>query len=466
MACYPNHSVTEFFENYERTPFKAAPYLANYMKLARFKEINAALRTAPEHDAGRPDKFYRVRHMCESWQRHQNTYGIIPGYCCCTDESMMEFLNRHVPGWQWVERKPKPYGNLFHACACACSKIIFSLELFEGKDRPVWMPPAEFEDRFNTNKFNATKVGGLMMRMAKPLFGTKSVVVHDSGFQSVVAMAELGKEGVYAACLMKKKRYYAKFSDGEANEDFLKAQDFVQPFCKPMQFESFQWRVIGHRDTQHIVQLLSAHGTSDRCLPVRFRYHPETNVKISFQYTDAVSDYFIARSAVDESNKVRQGGLSFEQGWQTRKWHIRMFAFLVGVSETNAKFASQFFRNEQQADTKSLLQFRLSVAQHILTLHAAQSRANPRKASREVRDVLGEHCLTKIPVGCGRYTGKRDRDHVAGFKKLPGDRQGHKWQCQLCKCGKQIRTYCVCNPAQPLCVECYAQHHVALATEQ
>jgi hypothetical protein len=466
MACYPHHSVADFFEQYERTPFRAAPYLCDYMKFARFKAINSALRTAPDHDSGRPDKFYRVRAMVQSWQKHQNHYGIQPGYLNCTDECMMEFMNRYAPGWQYVERKPKPYGNVFHAAACGLSRIIFSLELMEGRDRPTWMDPPEFENLFNTNKFNTTKVGGLMLRMAKPLFNSGAVLVHDSGFQSVYAMKELKERGVFASCLMKKKAYFARFTDGQASENFLKHQPFLVPYCKPMQLESFCWRVIAHRDTQHLVQLLSSYGTAESKGSVKSRYHPDTNVKMTFRYSDAASDYFQARSAVDENNKVRQGGLSFEQGWQTRKWHIRMFAFLVGVSETNAKFAAQYFRDQEEDDKSSLLQFRLNVAEHILTLHAAQERAPARKAFRELRILRGEHCLTKIPTGCGRYTGKRDRDHVDGFKKLSGSREGHKWQCQLCKCGRQIRSYCLCNPAQPLCVECYAEHRVEVAKNE
>ena len=462
LACYTHHVATDFFLQHDRDHLRAAPYLGDYMKFARFKQINAALRTCPEHDAGLPDKFFRVRKMCEMWQQHQDRYGIKPGYLNVTDESMMEFLNRTCPGWQWVERKPKPYGNLFHTAACAFTAIIFSLELFEGKDRPLWKDPPEFEDLFNTNAFNKSKVAGLMVRMAKPLFNTNSVLVHDSGFQSIPGMQELWKRGVFPSCLMKKKAHFARFSDGAANENFIKTQQYLVPFCKKMKFEVMPWRVIAHRDTKHLVQLLTTYGTSDLAGAVRYRYHPDTNAKMTFQYSDAVNDYFIARGGVDRNNNLRQGGLSVEQGWQTTKWHIRMFAFLVGVSESNAKLAADHFRDVDDAEVVSLFAFRLSVAQHILTLHAAQARAPARKASRELRDLRGEHNLSKIPAGCGRYTGKRDREHVDGFRKLPASREGHKWQCQVCKCGKQIRTYCLCNPAQPLCIECYAQHHVEL----
>jgi hypothetical protein len=133
------------------------------------------------------------------------------------------------------------------------------------------------------------------------------------------------------------------------------------------------------------------------------------------------------------------------------------------MSETNAKMAAAFYRDKPQDRFVSLLAFRLSIAQAILDIHAAQKREPARKALREQRALLGEHRLLTIPVGCGRYTGKRDRDHIDGFKKLSSSRSSHKYQCQLCKCGKQIRTYCLCSPAQAVCIECYAEHRVDVA---
>lgn len=463
ISCHPSVSVDDFFTPHEVTLTQPAPFLADYMTHARFKQINEALRTAPPSDGGRPDKFYLVRKMLESWQEHQNTYGIHPGHLCCTDESMMEWMNKYCPGWQYVERKPMPWGNLFHTCACAISKIILSLEIMEGKDRPEWKEKEEFEDRFNTNAVTKTKVGGLIMRMAKPLFKRKCIVVHDSGFSCVTAMKELLKEGVHSSMLFKKKRYFPRFTDGAANAAFLEQQEFLVPFYKQMQFEDMHWQINMYRDTAHLTQLGSTYGTGVLDSRLRSRFHPTTGAKITFKHVDAVDDYFFARTAVDEHNRMRQGSLSFEQGWQTKKWHIRVFAFLVGMSETNAKHAAAFFRDKQQGQVVSLLGFRMSVAQHILDIHAAQKRAPARRAFREQRALLGEHRLLTIPVGCGRYTGKRDRDHIDGFKKLSSSRSAHKYQCQRCNCGKQIRNYCLCSPAQARCVECYAEHRVQVA---
>lgn len=58
MSCYTHHQVSAFFALHERDHLRAAPYLGDHMTLRRFKEINAALRTSPDRDAGLPDKFF------------------------------------------------------------------------------------------------------------------------------------------------------------------------------------------------------------------------------------------------------------------------------------------------------------------------------------------------------------------------------------------------------------------------
>ena len=284
MACHPSIAVIDFFTPHAVSLTNPAPFLADYMTHARFKEINAALRTAPASAGGPPDKFYLVRKMLESWQHHQNTYGIHPGHICCTDESMMEWMNKYCPGWQYVERKPMPWGNLFHTCACAISGVIFSLEIMEGKDRPPWKPKEEFEDRFNTNAITKTKVGGLIMRMAKPLFKRKCIVVHDSGFSCVPAMKELLKEGVHSCMLFKKKRYFPRFTDGAANASFLEQQEFLVPFYKRMRFEDLHWQINMYRDTAHLTQLGSTYGTGVLFGRQRSRFHPTTGAKITFKH--------------------------------------------------------------------------------------------------------------------------------------------------------------------------------------
>eukprot|EP00957_Ditylum_brightwellii_P144384 10999197-Ditylum_brightwellii.AAC.1 len=71
-----------------------------------------------------------------------------------------------------VPRKPLPFGNKWHSIACGNSRIIYHLELVEGKDEPRKKPRPQYIEK--------GKTVSLMSRMSKPLYGTGKLVVLDS----------------------------------------------------------------------------------------------------------------------------------------------------------------------------------------------------------------------------------------------------------------------------------------------
>ena len=62
------------------------------------------------------------------------------------DESSQDCINRYTfPRWMFVPHKPRPFGNEYHTTACAKYKVIYNVEILEGKDRPIVMGENEFE---------------------------------------------------------------------------------------------------------------------------------------------------------------------------------------------------------------------------------------------------------------------------------------------------------------------------------
>ena len=77
----------------------------------------------------------------------------------------------------FVSRKPHPFGNNYHTIACAKYKVIYNVEIVEGKDRPRGMGKKEFEENGATP--------GLMVSMKNTLCGTWKVVILHSGLYIV-----------------------------------------------------------------------------------------------------------------------------------------------------------------------------------------------------------------------------------------------------------------------------------------
>ena len=87
--------------------------------------------------------------------------------------------------------------------------ILFFVELVEGRDCPQELGEPKFNNK-------GGKTIGLMLRMTKPIWNTGRLVILDSGFCVLKGLIELAKQGVYGAALIKKRRYWPKYIDGES----------------------------------------------------------------------------------------------------------------------------------------------------------------------------------------------------------------------------------------------------------
>lgn len=64
-----------------------------------------------------------------------------PGFITFLDEIMFIWFNKWTcPGWMCVPPKPHPFGNEWHDINCGLCKIIFSVELSEGRYHPKDLP--------------------------------------------------------------------------------------------------------------------------------------------------------------------------------------------------------------------------------------------------------------------------------------------------------------------------------------
>ena len=71
-----------------------------------------------------------------------------PSYVSVLYESILEWINRYnFPGWMSVPLKPHPFENKYLKITCAKYKVIYIVEIVEGKDRPILMVKKDFKRR-------------------------------------------------------------------------------------------------------------------------------------------------------------------------------------------------------------------------------------------------------------------------------------------------------------------------------
>ena len=157
--------------------------------------------------------------MLEMWNTNMaNNFS--PSWINCIDDSMSKWVNEYTcPCFMFVPRKPCPFGNEYHDAGCAHSDIIWALDLREAKDRPMNLGNKEFDDLGKTT--------GILLRLTKSVWSSGKVFLLDSGFCVLQAIVELKKKGLFAAALIKKRRYLPKHVPGDEIIQHLQKKKWV-----------------------------------------------------------------------------------------------------------------------------------------------------------------------------------------------------------------------------------------------
>lgn len=104
----------------------------------------------------------------------------------CLDESMSKWVSEFTcPGFMCVPRKLQPFGHQYHTICCAISRIMYQVELVEGKDEPSKHPTKEYKEY--------RKTVGLFMRLTKSIWGSGRTTMLDSSFCALKGLMSLGK---------------------------------------------------------------------------------------------------------------------------------------------------------------------------------------------------------------------------------------------------------------------------------
>ena len=99
------------------------------------------------------------------------------------------------------------------------------------------------------------------MQLAKPFWSTGKVFVLDSGFCVLQAIVELKKQGLFAAALIKKCRYWPKHVPGDEiiahfNDKEVGAVDTIKGTM-----DSISFHIHGMKEPVYIMMLMTMYGT-------------------------------------------------------------------------------------------------------------------------------------------------------------------------------------------------------------
>lgn len=439
MATIQGPSRHEFWKRETVDMFVGAPFrLTEYMSKKRFEDILASLVYSNTPPPPYKDSFHEVRGLIDAWNENMKVV-FVSSWVTCIDESMSVWTNRWTcPGFMFVPRKPHPLGNEYHTACCGESGILYAMELVEGKSRP----PERLKDPFDAKGENTV---GLLTRLSDSLSGTGKVVILDSGFCVLKGLVELRKKGIFAAALIKKRRYWPKYIDGEGTSDHLRDKEVGTADSRSGTLSGVPFRVMALVEPDYIMQVMTTYGTMERKGKFTNRTWKVGNqtMKTSFQYPEVFANHFRYRHVVDDHNNRRHSPISLETTWATKRWENRVFAFLLAVTEVNCLLCHKYF---DKNDELSTLSYRKLLAKELIDnkYYVNDAVDSVRRSKRKSVNLDHEH-LTLPPFK--KFSGMNLIKHSMAYP-----------QFKCISCQKKVRRYCRCTPGVFRCVECYASH--------
>lgn len=430
----------EFWSSAPVSKFQGAPFQfvpeEGDMTGNRFGAITYALAYAASSYPAYRDRFWEVREYIKAWNDNMADM-FCPSFMTCLDESMSKSLNQYTtPGFIVCPRKPWPFGNEYHTIACCMSGVLFRMELVEGKDEPVERPAKAYSDK--------GKTVGLLLRLTESIWGSGRIVILDSGFCVLKGLIELRKRGVYASALIKKRRYWPKYVDGDAIAHHFEAKEVGAADALPGVLDGVPFHIYALKEPDYVLTLMSTYGTMETFGEEKKRG------PIRFKYPEVVHNHYTYRDAVDNNNKCRMYPIAIEESNKTTRWENRVHNFLTAVSETNARCAAHKIFGY---DDLSQIEFRRRLAKELIHNPYRQRQEAVIRVSPRKRLLKVVHGLCHIPAGKTFQHGRLV--NCAG--------KYNQWKCYGCPA--RVRTYCKCIPGHILCEDCWVKHIFDAATD-
>ena len=450
------HRIRDFWSKEIPSRFSPTPPYRcdDWMSHRRFKDITDALRFTGEDPPSYSDPFHEVRGLIKAWNANM-TEVFQPSWLSCLDESISIWFSKYTcPGWMCVPRKPHPFGNEYHSICCAKSRIMYQIELVEGKDEPKEKPKPEFYDK-------KSPTTSLLLRLCKPIFGHGMIVALDSGFCVLKALLTLKKYGVCAIATIKKRRYWPWGVNGDMlTSHFLTSPVGTSDLIKGS-YDGVDFKLICLNEPKYVSKYMSTFGsmTVANTESEEFRVLPDGQNK-KFKLVEPLYFHKMAKHCVDDHNHLRQQLPALETTWKTSWWPNRVFAFLLAITEVNVFCAYKYFfwahnNQSEEYEDPTVFSFRNILAEALIENEILEKEKsvddNIKRASKRLKkQSVDVHKLVTAPPFAKYFDG---RSWVC--------KAGKKYQQYVCRskdCKIYIRTYCTCSPGVWICQECFVRH--------
>jgi hypothetical protein len=457
MGCHLHSDKSEFWGEATDDDSELQIRVDKYMKKSRYEQLSSAIAVTKSSDIR--DSFGMVRPLIAAFNLNMKDQ-FCSGFLNCIDESMMSWENPNsCAGWMAVLRKPMPLGNEYHTLGDVETKIIYYIEVVEGKDSFGIQP---FFDQKNTE--SGGKVISLLLRMTHGagLHSTGKAIILDSGFGVLKALCNLYAYGIVGMACIKKKAYWPRFIDGSIMKEKLAQSQIGDTLVrkgtfknlKPYTYDATHNRIqcnvpfyhIAYKDQHHVGQLMSTFSNSLTSPDGNVQYRKNGTQLVKFRRPKTFDLYYQCRNAVDVNNQIRQGNLCLEQQVGARLWPSRTLWFIISLAETNAFLAYNYFNKDKPGFVLlTKLSFRRHCCKELLTPTTDGNSSN--ETANRVHKLIKNPKKSRV-IKNGKYYFETARLRCTYCEEASTTLRGHK----------RTQFVCICKPSSGVCIDHFEVH--------
>ena len=249
-----------------------------------------------------------------------------------------------------------------------------------------------------------------MLRLCESLFTTGKVVILDSGFCVLKAIVALRKHGVFASALIKKRKYWPRFVPGQAMADHMASKDVGSCDSLRGTLDGVPYDLFVMKEPDYNMKLMSTYGgltvPKDQKESKRVWIENGETKTAKFHYTEPFANHFDYRHVVDDHNNLRHGLPAIETTMITHNWPVRVFSFILSVTEVNVYKAFLYFVWKDDQVPASLVTFRKRLAQAFIN-NDYVDKEEPRGSKRSKKRARLEHSLRTALRHASKFVGGR-----------------------------------------------------------
>ena len=105
------------------------------------------------------------------------------------------------------------------------------------------------------------KTVGTLLQLTEPVWGSGRVFVLDSGFCVLQAIVELRKKGLFAAALIKKRRYWPKYIPGESILAHFAEKGIGELDALQGMLDDVKFHVVAMKEPDYVMMFMTTYGT-------------------------------------------------------------------------------------------------------------------------------------------------------------------------------------------------------------